>query len=78
MAEPSMNPDELAWAFQNAGRPPAAQRTTSEAFAAQARERELKVLDHKAQVKQHAQDQQYNQAVHAQDMAAARAHHSAL
>lgn len=78
MADPSMNPDELAWAFQNAGRAPAAQKTTSEAFAAQARQKELQALQRKAQLEQHAQDQQYNRVIHAQDMAAARAHHNAL
>lgn len=75
---PQMNPDELAWAFHNAGRAPAAQKTTSEAFAAQARDRELQDLQRKAQLEQHLQDQQYNRTIHAQDMAAARAHHNAL
>jgi hypothetical protein len=78
MAEPSMNPDELAWAYQNAGRAPAAQKTTSEAFAAQARDQELQALQRKARIEQQQQDLQFNRTIHAQDMAAASAHHNAL
>jgi hypothetical protein len=78
MSGPSMNPDELAWAFQNAGRPPAAQKTTSESFAAKARSKELQHAQHKVQLEQQQQDRQFNKTIHAQDMAAARAHHNAL
>jgi hypothetical protein len=84
MADPQMTPDELAWSFQNAGRPPQAQQATSEAFAAQARAQEAQNAQRQAHLdrglieQQHAQDRQWNAAVHAQDMAASRAHHDAL
>jgi hypothetical protein len=81
---PSMSPDEMAWASQNAGRPPqarqdtsAARQDTSAAFAAQARVSEHNAAM-QAKVAQHRQDSEYNHTVHAQDMAAARAHHRAL
>jgi hypothetical protein len=77
MADPEMRPDELAWAFQNAGRAPAAQQSSSETFAAQARQAEAKRLEQVAR-QQHAQDLQWNRAIHAQDMETAEAQQRAL
>lgn len=81
MDTPDMSPDELAWAFQNAGRAPAAQQDTSQAFAAQARAREqaqASNLERQLAEEQRQQDLHYNRTIHAQDMAAAQAHHRAL
>jgi hypothetical protein len=81
--DPSMTPDELSWASQNAGMPPQSWTTTqrattsSEEFAARARAHENE-LHRQNTAAQHRQDMQYNAAVHAQDMAAARAQHLAL
>jgi hypothetical protein len=73
----SMSPEELAWAFSNAGRAPAAQQSTSENFATKARASEAQRIEN-LQRQQYQQDLQYNQAIHAQDMAAAQAQHGAL
>lgn len=84
MSDPDMSPDEIAWAFQNAGRAPAQTQDTSAQFAAQSRAQEKALaqrrLDLERQLleEQYRQDQQYNRAVHHQDMAAAQAHHRAL
>jgi hypothetical protein len=77
MADPEMRPDELAWAFTNAGRAPTAQQSTSEDFAARARAAEAQRIEN-LQRQQYQQDAQYNQTIHAQDMAAAQAQHRAL
>ncbi len=71
-----MSPEELAWAFGNS-RAPAAQQATSADFAAHSRS-QTEDLDRRFLEEQHAQDVQYNRTVHAQDMAAAQAHHNAL
>jgi hypothetical protein len=87
MSDAYMSPEEMAWASQNAGRPPEARKATSQEFAARARAEEDELLRKRAallkarmdlQRRQLRQDREWNDRVHHQDMQAAAAHHRAL
>jgi hypothetical protein len=87
MSNPDMSPEEMAWAFKNAGNPPPVKPTTSQVFAARARAQEAAAAQQRAALKKRGldernrdlqRDREWNEAVHAQDMAASKAHHQAL